>query len=128
MLAVAVVVGAIVLVQRLASRESGQMQTTRPGRCYETATTNFRLRRDFDGTMIAAPSPILGLVVAPISACAEAWDKGVLGRRERIPTDPGQIVNVPHMVGCVLPDGTPAVFPGPDGTCQRLGLPTALPG
>jgi hypothetical protein len=125
--AAALVIGAIVLVQTLASRESGHAQT-KPGRCYDTATTDFRLGHDFNGIMIAAPPRTLGLVVAPIRACSEAWEKGVLGRRLRIITDPGQIVDVPHMVGCVLPDRTPAVFPGYDGTCQHLGLPTALPG
>lgn len=124
--ALAAIAGAIVLVQTLASRKSAQPQT-RAARCYETATTDFRVGNDFDGIMIAAPRT-LGLVFAPISGCGEAWQKGVLGRRLRIATDPGQIVDVPHLVGCVLPDGTPAAFPGPDGTCQRLGLPAALPG
>jgi hypothetical protein len=32
---------------------------------------------------------------------------------------------VPHLVVCVWNDRTAAVFPGPRGTCARLGLPAA---
>lgn len=96
-------------------------------RCYSKASTDFGT--SFPGTTIAALKPNGGggdQVVAPISMCAQAWEVGLLWGKASDPTP--RTYPVPHLVGCVLPDGTAAVFPGPDGLCQDLGLATALSG
>lgn len=62
-------------------------------------------------------------VTDPIEQCAVLWRSGVIGNRvgpDELATD----LQVPQLVACVLINGTAGVFPGPVGTCQRLGLPT----
>lgn len=100
-------------------------------RCYSEISTDFG--SDFPGTTVSAPltphnsagqtGPTPPL--APIAECTQAWQVGLLWGHaaDRTP----KTYPVPHLVGCVLPDGTAAVFPGPDGLCQRLGLPSAIP-
>lgn len=104
----------------------------RTARCYSRISTDFG--PDFPGSTAGGPltpatsghgSRMLP-VTAPIEECAAAWRVGALGGHAADRSN--KIYPVPHLVGCVLPDGTAAVFPGPDGTCQRLGLPIAAPG
>ncbi len=99
-------------------------------RCYSRISTDFGSH--FPGASIASvdsPDGKPGQVTAPIEACADAWRVGAIQYPNPYKTPPpAKELPVPHLVGCVLPDGTAAVFPGPDGTCERLGLPTALPG
>jgi hypothetical protein len=99
-------------------------------RCYAKISTDFG--PDFPGATMAAAQPSNGDghdVVAPIRACAAAWRAGAIQYpHPLINPPPAKEFPVPHLVGCVLPNGTAAVFPGPNGTCQQLGLPTALPG
>lgn len=104
----------------------------RTARCYAKLSTDFG--SNFPGTTVGGPltpakpggSSRLLPVTAPIDECAQLWKFGVINGRANQPGN--HTFPVPHLVGCVLPDGTAAVFPGPDGTCQRLGLATALPG
>jgi len=93
-------------------------------RCYRIDTTDFGA--NFDGTTVSEPRSTAGAggeIIAPISACAEAWRMGAV--QGIAPTDAHPPYPVPHLVGCVLPSGIAAVFPGPAGTCQTLGLPVA---
>jgi hypothetical protein len=96
-------------------------------RCYSAISTDFG--SEFPGTTIAAAQASDGSggqVVAPIEACAAAWRVGI---PQGIPPNKANPpYPVPNLAGCVLPDGSAAVFPGPADTCQRLGLPTAIPG
>jgi hypothetical protein len=90
-------------------------------RCYSTVSRD--VGPDFDGATVGAPHPSTGGddVVAPLAACAEAWRLGVMThvRPDRAhPPYP-----VPDLVGCVLPSGIAAVFPGSVHTCRHLGLP-----
>ncbi len=104
-------------------------------RCYSQLSTDFG--DDFPGTTVSAPltphssaSPEPDRAhrqapVAPIEECAQAWEVGLLSGHAPDPIQ--RTYPVPHLVGCVLPDGTAAVFPGPDGACQSLGLASASP-
>ena len=99
-------------------------------RCYSEISSDFG--ESFPGGTIASPSSSNGdggQVTAPIQACATLWQAGALPSRNPF-TDPPTSNNypVPELTGCVLPDGSAAVFPGPPDTCQKLGLPPALPG
>jgi hypothetical protein len=106
-------------------------------RCYTAASKDFSSH--FPGTTLSAVGTAgdsgsayadPGEVRAPIGLCAYMWSTGVLRTRDAssaTPSEPGSYP-VPHLVGCVLPSGIAAVFPGPAGTCQTLGLPTASPG
>jgi len=96
-------------------------------KCYSKISSDFGSH--FPGGTVAAPKSTAGgggQVVAPVRACANAWEMGVIqGISPALAKPP---YPVPHLVACVLPDGTAAVFPGPAGTCQKLQLATALPG
>lgn len=79
-----------------------------------------------NGTEIGQPgtAPSSGLVPIrhAMAACGALWRSGVLPDPRHY-TQPDAAHPVPALVGCVLPDGTAAIFPGPADTCARLGLP-----
>lgn len=60
--------------------------------------------------------------------CASHWQNGMWVTDPAINTD-GSVPPAPkdlQLVGCVLPDGTYGIFPGPDTTCGALNLPLAI--
>src|SRR5262245_3878674 len=59
--------------------------------------------------------------------CASLYRQGYLTRGgQRInPRHRNGVDDVPSVQVCTWQDGTAAVFPGPKGTCGKLGLPTA---
>jgi hypothetical protein len=60
-------------------------------------------------------------------ACAALYRQGFLTRgAQRLNPRPSKGVHhVPSLQVCTWQDGTAAVFPGPSGTCVKLGLPAA---
>lgn len=96
-------------------------------RCYSKVSKNFG--ENFPGTTVASPADSRGQdgqIRAPIATCAEAWRVGEMQGIRPDQANPPYLV--PDLVGCVLPGGSAAVFPGPATTCHELGLPDALPG
>lgn len=96
-------------------------------RCYAKVSNDFS--KDFPGTTVAAPlssENTGGKVVAPISACTAVWTQ--TGLLQGIPAGDANPPYPPpeHLTGCVLPDGTAAVFPAGPDVCQSLGLPPAI--
>jgi hypothetical protein len=98
-------------------------------RCYTVAT--YTSGKSFPGSSIgeASSGSERGRVEDALEVCAAMWRAGILQ-----PGAPRAIVHpgkpqypVPALVGCVLPGGAAAVFPGPPDTCQRLGLPGEAP-
>lgn len=101
-------------------------------RCYTSA-----VRADgrmFPGTSIKIANrrssadqaePVAGLVTDAVAQCSQLWRDGQLSSGQSAVQDqaPGEPHFVPPLVGCVLADGTAAVFPGDSDTCERLGLP-----
>jgi hypothetical protein len=80
-------------------------------------------------TLIAeANKPLTDAVVRNArSTCEALFRIGVLRKGHppgRLARRPGHH-RVPHLVVCVWPDQTAAVFPGGPGTCAKLGLPAA---
>jgi hypothetical protein len=64
--------------------------------------------------------------IRAIEACTPSWQLGMLTEGSTTIARPHRGANrpVPQLVACVLPEeGIAAVFPGPDETCQKLGLP-----
>jgi hypothetical protein len=99
-------------------------------RCYSVATYDAG-SSTFSGTTIAQPSSPTeaGRVEMAVEVCSALWQAGILQ-----PGTPTSIVHpglsaysVPALVGCTLPDGAAAVFPGDAETCERLGLAAELP-
>ena len=103
----------------------GSVTDRSTARCYSEISSDFS--DDFPGTTVGTVDGADGsdgVVVAPLSVCAAVWEQtGVL--QGAAPQDARPPHPVPHLVGCVLPDGRAAVYPGPDDTCERLGLETA---
>lgn len=96
-------------------------------RCYSKVSNDFG--KDFPGTTVAAPissDNSGGRVVAPISACRAVWTQ--TGLLQGIPAGEANPPYPPpaDLTGCVLPDGTAAVFPAGPQVCQSLGLPPAI--
>lgn len=98
-------------------------------RCYTVAT--YTSGKSFPGSSIgeASQGSERGRVENALEVCAAMWRAGILQ-----PGAPRAVVNpgkpqypVPALVGCVLPGGAAAVFPGPPDTCQRVGLPGESP-
>lgn len=59
--------------------------------------------------------------LAGVGACAEAWRMGIL-------SGPGTPAGtVPELTACIVGRDL-VVFPGDPLTCQRLGVPSAIPG
>lgn len=94
-------------------------------RCYTVAA--YEPHGPFPGTSIAQASADASQAVRVANAldvCAAMWRAGILQ-----PGAPRPIVHagqpfypVPALVGCTLPNGVAAVFPGAPDTCQRLGV------
>lgn len=85
-----------------------------------------------DFTMITqASQPLTAAVVHDaLGTCRALFATGVLKRGHpvgRPPTKRGHH-RPPHLVACVWPGGTAAIFPGHRGTCAKLGLPAAAGG
>jgi len=85
-----------------------------------------------DFTMITQASRPLtqALVSDALSTCRALFSTGVLnrGRPVGLPPGKGDHHRPPHLVACVWPGGTAAIFPGHRGTCAKLGLPAAARG
>lgn len=97
-------------------------------RCYTMISREFG--KTFPGATLVhlQPEPVSGdqPVDQPIAACADLWRQGVFRLDDPHVYPPGdKQYPVPHLVECVLRNGSAAVFPGPEGTCQDLGLPSA---
>jgi hypothetical protein len=92
-------------------------------RCFTTASISGY------ATMLAVPAKpgSLGQVTNAHDQCADLYRDGYLRRgvRREIARPLHRGHHVPHLVVCTWRDGTAAVFPGPRGTCARLGLPAA---
>jgi len=93
-------------------------------RCYTVAT--YQPGRTFPGTTVAEADTVdqRGQVQNALQVCAAMWRAGILqpGVADVI-VHPGKpFFPVPALVGCTLPDGTAAIFPGSVDTCQRLTL------
>ena len=98
--------------------------------------TNKHLARCFTTASISGYATMLAVPAKPGSRgqlknahdqCADLYRDGYLrrGMRREIARPPDRGHFVPHLVVCTWSDGTAAVFPGPRGTCARLGLPAA---
>lgn len=128
-----VAVGAVALVGTGAAAAYSQLGPTAPvsdkssARCYSVAS--YVPGGDFPGTTIAQPnsSTRAGEVSNAVDACAALWRAGILqpGARTAIVHPGKKTYAVPPLVGCVLPDGRAAVFPGSADSCSKLGLPEA---
>jgi hypothetical protein len=98
-------------------------------RCYTVAA--YTGSAVFPGTSIANASSIthVGSVESALQVCAAMWRAGILQAGAASPiVHPGQpFYPVPALVGCTLPDGAAAIFPGPPQTCERLGLASESP-
>jgi hypothetical protein len=85
----------------------------------------------FAGTTIAsaAGGGSDGSIQDALDTCASLWQAGALrlGVPHVIPPVAGARYPVPALVGCTLPDGIAAVFPGPPDTCNQLGLAPESP-
>ena len=95
-------------------------------RCYTVAST----AGPDHFTTVAAPgvpgSP--GRVDHARSVCADLWRQGFLSAGAPGITRPANSSashRVPALVVCTMPNGTAAVFPGPAGTCAKLGMAMA---
>jgi hypothetical protein len=92
-------------------------------RCFTVADTS-----GF-ATVIANPGKpgTEGAVQNARQSCASLFRQGFLTRgAQRINRRPRNGVHhVPPLQVCTWQDGTAAVFPGPRGTCGKLGLPAA---
>jgi len=87
---------------------------------------------NFAGTTIAQASGVgvSGSVADAVDTCAALWRIGALrlGVPNLIPPTPVSRTHpVPALVGCTMPDGAAAVFPGPADTCNQLGLAPESP-
>jgi hypothetical protein len=96
-------------------------------RCYAVPSLDKPKDVDFYGTSVTVGSPDGRRPdVRAIEACTPSWQTGILTEGSTVVARPNPDANrpVPHLVACVLPEeGVAAVFPGPDDTCQKLGLP-----
>jgi hypothetical protein len=85
----------------------------------------------FAGTTIASGVGVgnPGTVPDALDTCAELWQVGALryGAPRGTPAVAGATYSVPALVGCTLPGGVAAVFPGPADTCNQLGLAPESP-
>ena len=98
-------------------------------RCYSEAV--YVPGAKFAGTTIASAvgegSP--GTIADALATCASVWQVGGLRAGAPRGTAPvaGETYSVPALVGCTLPGGIAAVFPGPPDTCDQLGLAPESP-
>jgi hypothetical protein len=92
-------------------------------RCFTVADTS-----GFSTVIAYADKPgTTGAVRNAAQACASLYRQGYLTQgAQRIDPRPGTGGHaVPQLQVCTWPDGTAAVFPGPDGICAKLDLPAA---
>jgi hypothetical protein len=86
---------------------------------------------NFPGTTIAsaAGGGSAGTEEDALDTCASLWQVGALrsGAPRGTPPIAGATYSVPALVGCTLPDGVAAVFPGAADTCNQLGLAPESP-
>jgi hypothetical protein len=98
-------------------------------RCYSEAV--YVPGTKFAGTTIASAvgGASVGTEEDALDTCASLWQDGALSAGAAHGTAPvaGASYPVPALVGCTLPGGVAAVFPGPADTCDRLGLAPQAP-
>jgi hypothetical protein len=98
-------------------------------RCYSEAV--YVPGAKFAGTTIASGvgDGSKGTVEDALDTCASLWQVGGLraGAPRGTPPVAGATYSVPALVGCTLPGGMAAVFPGPPDTCDQLGLAPESP-
>jgi len=98
-------------------------------RCYSVPV--YVRGANFDGTTIASAvgGGSRGTEEDALDACASLWQVGALraGAPHGTPPVAGATYTVPALVGCTLPDGVAAIFPGPPDTCNQLGLAPESP-
>jgi hypothetical protein len=98
-------------------------------RCYSEAV--YVPGAKFSGTTIASAvgEGSNGTIQDAVDTCASLWQVGALraGAARGTPPVAGATYSVPALVGCTLPGGMAAVFPGPADTCDQLGLAPESP-
>jgi hypothetical protein len=98
-------------------------------RCYSEAV--YVPGSKFAGTTIASAvgGGSNGTIQDALDTCASLWQVGALSAGAPRATGPiaGATYAVPALVGCTLPGGMAAVFPGPADTCDQLGLAPESP-
>jgi hypothetical protein len=98
-------------------------------RCYSVAT--YHSGNKFPGTTIVEATSAAGpgRVLAAVDTCSALWRAGILqpGVKTAVNRPTQSTYPVPALVGCTLPGGAAAVFPGDAQTCTRLGLAAELP-
>jgi len=98
-------------------------------RCYSEAV--YVPGAKFAGTTVASAvgGGNNGTIQDALDTCASLWQVGGLRAGAARGTGPvaGATYAVPALVGCTLPGGTAAVFPGPPDTCDQLGLAPESP-
>ncbi|HEY5199718.1 MAG TPA: hypothetical protein VIJ31_02320 [Acidothermaceae bacterium] len=98
-------------------------------RCYSEAV--YVPGAKFAGTTIASGVGVgnPGIERDALDTCASLWQVGALrsGAPRGTPPVAGATYSVPALVGCTLPDGIAAIFPGPPDTCDQLGLAPESP-
>ena len=98
-------------------------------RCYSEAV--YVPGAKFAGTTIASAvgEGSNGTVQDALDICASVWQVGAL--RAGAPRGGSPVAGadyaVPALVGCTLPGGMAAIFPGPPDTCDQLGLAPESP-
>ena len=102
---------------------------TGSARCYSEAV--YVPGSTFAGTTIASAvgGGSNGTIQDALDSCASLWQVGALSAGAPRGTGPvaGATYAVPALVGCTLPGGMAAVFPGPADTCDQLGLAPESP-
>lgn len=98
-------------------------------RCYSEAV--YVPGAKFAGTTVASAvgDGGNGTVQDALDVCASVWQVGALraGAAHGGPPVAGATYSVPALVGCTLPGGMAAIFPGPPDTCNQLGLAPESP-
>jgi hypothetical protein len=98
-------------------------------RCYSEAV--YVASSKFAGTTVASGvgDGSTGTIQDAVETCASLWQVGALragAPRGGVPVA-GASFAVPALVGCTMPGGMAAVFPGPPETCDQLGLAPESP-
>ena len=120
---IAVAAAAIVTISVAAAVIASQRVTDKMmARCYTVANSNagpayYTTVRD------PAKPGTTAQVRSARDGCAALFQIGVLQQGHRLVSHPARrSYPVPRLAVCVWHDGTAVVFPGPLGTCVRLGL------
>src|SRR5262249_8899841 len=120
---IAAAAAVIVIISVAAGMIAAQPVTDRTmARCYTVAGA--KAARAYYRTVRAAGKPgTRALVRSARDGCAALFRIGVLQQgRRMVSRPPSRSYHVPRLAVCVWHDGTAVVFPGPFGTCVRLGL------